>query len=99
MRFTFAGQNRKIIPVLLGFLVLNVCAIAQDLPSGKPESVGLSSERLGRVGKGGKRDSDDKRSAGPVSVGIRHGHVAWLKARGMMDREAGNPMRPDAMFR
>src|ERR1022692_2669495 len=99
MRFTFAGQNRKIIPVLLGFLVLNVCAIAQDLPSGKPESVGLSSERLERIGTSVQRDIDDKRIAGAVTVVIRHGHVAWFKSQGMMDREAGKPMRPDAMFR
>src|ERR1035437_9992305 len=99
MRFTFAGQNRKIIPVLLGFLVLNVCAIAQDLPSGKPESVGLSSERLERIGTSVRRDIDDKRFAGAVTVVIRHGHVAWLKSQGTVGRESGKPMLPDAMFR
>jgi len=30
---------------------------------------------------------------------VRRAHVAWFKAQGMMDREAGKPMRPDAMFR
>ncbi len=30
---------------------------------------------------------------------IRRGHVAWFKAQGMMDREAGKPMPPDAIFR
>jgi CubicO group peptidase (beta-lactamase class C family) len=29
----------------------------------------------------------------------RQGQVAWLKAQGAMDREAGKPMRPDALFR
>lgn len=37
--------------------------------------------------------------AGAVTLVIRHGHVAWLKSQGMMDREASKPMRPDAMFR
>ncbi len=42
-------QNRKRIPVLLGFLVVSLVAFAQDLPSGKPEAVGLSAERLDRI--------------------------------------------------
>ena len=95
----FAGRNRKIIPVLLGFLVLNVCALAQDIPTGKPESVGLSSERLERIGTVVQRDIDEKRIAGAVTLVIRRGHVAWFKSQGMVDREASKPMRPDAMFR
>ena len=42
-------QNRKRIPALLGFLVVSLVAFAQDLPSGKPEAVGLSAERLDRI--------------------------------------------------
>ena len=30
----FAARNRNTIPVLLGVLVLNLCALAQDLPTG-----------------------------------------------------------------
>src|SRR6202162_3113636 len=89
----------KIIPVLLGFLVLNVCALAQDIPAGKPQSVGLSAERLERIGAVVQHEIEDKRIAGAVTLVIRHGHVAWFKSQGMMDREAGKPMRPDAMFR
>jgi CubicO group peptidase (beta-lactamase class C family) len=95
----FAGQGRRIIPVLLGFLVLSAIAFAQDLPTGKPESVGLSSERLERIGTAVQHDIDDKRIAGAVTLVIRHGHVAWFKSQGMMDREGSKPMRPDAMFR
>jgi len=98
MRSTF-GKKRKLISVLLGFLVLNICAFAQDLPTGKPESVGLSAERLERIGTAVQRDIDDKRLAGAVTLVVRHGHVAWFKAQGMMDREATKPMPPDAMFR
>ena len=93
-----AGRNR-IIPVLLGFLVLVIAVAAQDLPTAKPEAVGLSSERLERIGTAVQRDIDGKRIAGAVTLVIRHGHVAWLKSQGMMDREAAKPMRPDAMFR
>lgn len=101
MRPTYSsGKNRIIISVLLGFLVLHVCvAWAQDLPTGKPESLGLSSERLERIGTVVQHDIDDRRIAGAVTLVIRHGHIAWFKSQGMMDREAGKPMRPDAMFR
>lgn len=101
MRPTYSsGKNRIIISVLLGFLVLHVCAAwAQDLPTGKPESLGLSSERLERIGTVVQHDIDDRRIAGAVTLVIRHGHIAWFKSQGMMDREAGKPMRPDAMFR
>ncbi len=98
-RNSWAGQNRRITPVLLGFLALSVCAIAQDLPASKPESLGLSSERLERIGSAVQHDIDDKRIAGAVTLVVRHGHVAWFKSQGMMDREAGKPMAPDAMFR
>src|ERR1700687_969338 len=100
MRSTLsAGRNRNVFPVLLAFLILNVLAIGQDLPATKPESVGLSSERLQRIGSAVQHDIDDKRIAGAVTLVIRHGHVAWFKSQGMMDREAAKPMRPDAMFR
>lgn len=46
-----------------------------------------------------KKDIDDKRIAGAVSLVIRHGQVAWFRAQGMSDREAGKPMRTDSIFR
>jgi hypothetical protein len=44
-RTSLAGQDRKIIPLLLGFFVLSSLALAQDLPAAKPQTLGLSSER------------------------------------------------------
>src|SRR5215831_410903 len=100
MRSTsLAGQNRKVLPALLGIFFFNLLALAQDLPSAKPESVGLSPERLERVTATVQRDIDDKRIAGAVTLVVRRGKVAWFKAQGMADREAAKPMPPDAMFR
>jgi len=96
--FLSAGKNRRIITVLLGFLVLSVLAVAQDLPTAKPETVGLSSERLARIDAAVQRSIDDKRIAGAVTLVVRHGKVAWFKAQGMADREAARPMPQDAMF-
>ncbi|MFN7996784.1 MAG: serine hydrolase domain-containing protein [Bryobacteraceae bacterium] len=75
------------------------CAFPEDLPTASPESVGLSSERLNRIGNEVQRQIDQKRIAGAVTLVMRHGKVAWLKAQGMADREAGKPMRPDNIFR
>ena len=101
---TSTGRNRKAIPVLLGFFLLtfallSIATSAQDLSPAKPESVGLSSERLDRIATVVQHDIDDKRLAGAVTLVVRHGHVAWYKAQGMMDREAAKPMQADALFR
>jgi CubicO group peptidase (beta-lactamase class C family) len=93
-------MNYKIkIPAFLCVLVMAASALAQELPTTKPETVGLSSERLERIGTAVQHDIDDKRIAGAVTLVMRRGHVAWFKAQGTMDREANKAMRPDAMFR
>ena len=94
-----AGQCRKSIPVLVGFFLLQMAAFAQELPAAQPESVGLSSERLERIGAVVQHSIDDKRIAGAVTLVVRHGHVAWFRAQGMADREASKAMPADAMFR
>src|SRR5690348_4053664 len=94
-----AERNRKSIPVLLGFVVLTIAAFAQDLPTAKPESVGLSSERLDRITSVVQHDLDDKRIAGAVTLIVRRGKVAWFKSQGMADRESAKAMPTDAMFR
>jgi CubicO group peptidase (beta-lactamase class C family) len=96
---SLTGQNRRMIPVLLGILVLNLTGLAQDLPSAKPESVGLSADRLERIATAVQHDVDDKRIAGAVTLVVRHGKVAWFKAQGMSDREAAKAMPAEAMFR
>jgi CubicO group peptidase (beta-lactamase class C family) len=78
---------------------LNLIALAQDLPATKPETVGLSSDRLERIATAVQHNIDDKRIAGAVTLVVRHGKVAWFKAQGMADREASKSMPADAMFR
>ena len=90
----------KLIKVLpAAFLLAAVLSPAQSFPSAKPESVGLSSERLERIGSTVQRDIDDKRIAGAVTLVLRHDHLVWLKAQGMADREASKSMRTDTLFR
>jgi CubicO group peptidase (beta-lactamase class C family) len=88
-------------PICVGVvsLLLASAAWAQDFPSAKPESVGLSTDRLNRIAATVQRDIDDKKIAGMVTLVIRHGQVAWFDAQGAADREAGKPMQKDTIFR
>jgi len=45
VRAILAEQNRKTIPVLLGFLLLKICARAQDLPKSNFSANSASSRR------------------------------------------------------
>lgn len=91
--------GRLSVSLFVFLLVLPIVTAAQELPTAKPESVGLSSERLERISKTVQKDIDDKRIAGAVTLVLRRGQVAWFKAQGMQDREAGKPMRSDTIFR
>ena len=74
-------------------------AAAQELTTAKPESVGLSSERLERITVKVQQTVDEKRIAGAVTLVARHGKVVYLKSQGSLDREANKAMRNDAIFR
>jgi CubicO group peptidase (beta-lactamase class C family) len=91
--------SRTAVAVLAQIALLTCASFAQDLPAAKPEAVGLSADRLERIGSTVQKSIDDKRIAGAVTLVMRHGKVAWFKAQGMADREASKPMNTDALFR
>jgi len=93
------AQTKNVLRSVVVPVVFIAAAFAQDMPTAKPETVGLSAERLERIGSTVQRSIDDKRIAGAVTLVVRRGHVAWFKAQGMADREAGKAMRTDSMFR
>lgn len=64
-----------------------------------PESVGLSSDRLGRIAGAIQKAVDDGRIAGGIVLVARHGKVVYVQPVGMADREAKTPMRADTIFR
>ena len=88
---------------LLGTLVaLSLTAAplaAQGLPMASPEEVGLSSERLARVGEVFRSYADEGRLAGAVGMVIRHGKVAYADEWGMRDLAARDPLEADDIFR
>jgi len=72
---------------------------AATLPEGKPEQVGLSTERLQRIRETMQRHIAEHNIAGAVTLVARKGQVAHLEAHGHMDVEAKKPMAKDALFR
>lgn len=73
--------------------------LAGTIPVGQPEEVGLSSERLKRIGEAVQRHIDAGNVAGAVTLVARKGRIAHFEARGMMDLELKKPMPKDGMFR
>jgi CubicO group peptidase (beta-lactamase class C family) len=69
------------------------------VPSGKPEDVGLSTERLRHITQLVQRYIDEKQIAGAVTVVTRRGRVAHFEAQGLVNLEAKTPMRKDTIFR
>jgi CubicO group peptidase (beta-lactamase class C family) len=85
------------------FLLLSLVALAPTVgaqtPATTPESVGLSTERLERLGAVMQEYADAGRVSGVVTYVARNGRVAHLEAAGMADIEAGRPMETDTIFR
>lgn len=65
--------------------------VAAQLPAAQPAEVGLSSERLVRIGRVFERYADEGRMAGSVGMVVRNGRVAYSDAWGLRDVEAGDP--------
>lgn len=70
-----------------------------ELPTAKPEKVGMSSERLGRLSQGMKTIVDEGRLSGVVTMVARKGKVVHFEATGKASVESGAPMRKDSIFR
>lgn len=65
----------------------------------KPEAVGLSSERLGRVSNWLHRQVESERFAGCSALVGRRGKIAFFEATGMADKELGKPFTRDTITR
>ena len=80
-------------------LLVSSAAFADDpLPRAKPEDVGLSSERLARIGETLKADIAAGRIPGAVIAIARHGKLVALDAYGWRDKAANLPMTSDTIF-
>src|SRR5262245_30094331 len=86
-----------VLALVLSTLPLSIGRAAST--AGKPEDVGLSSERLQRVSQMIQRHIAAGDLAGAVTIVARKGKIAHLSAQGVMDLETKQPMTPATMFR
>jgi CubicO group peptidase (beta-lactamase class C family) len=98
MLHVFARRPARLAPIAALLLVLPLAA-ATMVPAAKPEDLGLSSERLHRIGEVVQRHIDARAISGAVTVVARRGRIAHFEARGLMDMESKRPMQKDAIFR
>ena len=87
--------------VLAASLYLLACGLAfgeEPLHRAKPEEVGLSGERLARIGETLKADIDAGRIPGAVIAIARHGKLVAFDAYGWRDKASGVPMTTDTIF-
>jgi CubicO group peptidase (beta-lactamase class C family) len=99
MKTTDTPKRFAIFAMLILVLVAAGVAGAAGLPSATPEQVGLSSERLDRIGQILRADVEKGRIPGAVVVVARRGRVATVQVAGFRDKDAGLAMTSDTIFR
>ena len=92
-------MHRKTRATALFFTAFLAIAPSASIPEVKPESVGLSHERLARIHETMERYIAAHQVAGAVTLVARQGHVVHLEAHGLSDIESAKPMAKDSMFR
>ena len=88
-----------LISLLASLLCLSGTTLARDLPTARPESVGMSSERLARIAPVMQRYIDEQLVPGTITAIMRKGKLIHLEIQGAMDVDGGRPMQRDTVFR
>ena len=93
-------MRRTIVFITCAFMLLAMPnAWAQSLEPTKPEEVGLSSERLAKIGRYFKQEIDQGRIPGVVVMIARKGKLAYSESFGFQNRDKAVPMTKDTIFR
>jgi CubicO group peptidase (beta-lactamase class C family) len=79
--------------------MLALPSAAGQVPTGKPEEAGMSTERLQRIHQAMERHIEAGEISGAVTLVARHGKIVHFQAHGLMDLDTRTPMMPDAIFR
>lgn len=88
--------------VAAAFVAASFAVAAQPAPqlqAAKPESAGMSSERLGKLTAAFRKDIDDGKLPGAVMAIARRGKLVYYDALGWQDKAGNVPMKKDAVFR
>jgi CubicO group peptidase (beta-lactamase class C family) len=88
-----------------GLIVLCVCLVcagrlaAKELPTAKPEDVGMSSAKLQKATAAVRKLIKDGKVAGAITLVARHGKIVFFEAEGVRDVATGKPMEKDTVCR
>ena len=70
-----------------------------DLTTTKPERVGMSTDRLTRIGTLMQAYVDQEAIAGSVTLIARKGRIVHFEPTGVLNLDTGEPMQNDSLFR
>ena len=90
---------RSVLLAVCAALLLPATLPAGELPTAKPEDVGLSSEKLQQARAAVRKLIKDGEVAGAIILVARHGKVVFLEAQGVRDLATGKPMEKDTICR
>jgi CubicO group peptidase (beta-lactamase class C family) len=90
---------RTHLRVAFALVALTLVPLSAAPPTVRPEDVGLSTDRLKRIGELMQRHIAAKTFAGAVSLVARNGRIAYFETHGLMDVETNKPMQKDTIFR
>lgn len=93
-------MNARLAVVLVSCLVLGLAEIAaaQWPPPARPETVGMSSGRLSRIGAALRDEIAHDRLPGAVVAIARKDRLVYYESFGFLDKGANVPMPKDAIF-
>ena len=94
-----SAKRTAVVLVSIIALWTAAAAWAQGLPAAAPESVGMSTQRLARIGESFKKEIDQGKLPGAVFLVARKGKLVYSEAIGFQDKEAGKPIAKDSIFR
>jgi CubicO group peptidase (beta-lactamase class C family) len=84
--------------LLLGLTMFAPLTMAAEIPTGTPEEVGMSSERLQRINTVMQKHIDNGNIQGAVTIVARRGKMVHFETHGLMDVENNRPMQKDSLF-
>lgn len=86
---------------LVTAITLSNSSFAQKLglEMASPEEVGMSSDRLERIGPAMQKYIDDELVPGVITLVARKGKIVHFETQGFMDVDSGKQMQADAIFR
>ena len=98
------SHKRMFFPLSISFLlalsaILLSAAEPGELPTAKPEAVGMSSEKMARVTESLKGFVQEQKVAGTIAVVARKGKVIYFESFGSRDLGAKKPMEKDSILR